>query len=149
MQRNPICQPYRGAVVNDGTAQFSVKTVCAKEYVDSRFNNEKAIAIPINNNVGTSYINDVQCYKAGHVVTVSFRILKVDKSDSAYASHNTLTGFPKPVHEVFIHVAPFNSNNLLRGIILPDGSFGWHYIPAWKTETGREAMAQVTYLTND
>lgn len=36
MQRNPICQRYRGGViVNDGTAQFSVKTVCAKEYVDA------------------------------------------------------------------------------------------------------------------
>lgn len=36
MQRNPICQRYLGGViVNDGTAQFSVRTVCAKEYVDA------------------------------------------------------------------------------------------------------------------
>lgn len=29
-----------GAILNDGTAQFSVKTVCAKEYVDSKSDNE-------------------------------------------------------------------------------------------------------------
>lgn len=29
-----------GAILNDGTAQFTVKTVCAKEYVDSKSDNE-------------------------------------------------------------------------------------------------------------
>lgn len=36
----PNMSTLSGAIVNDGTAQFSVKTVCAKEYVDSKSDNE-------------------------------------------------------------------------------------------------------------
>lgn len=36
----PNMSTLSGAIVNDGTAQFSVKTVCAKEYVDSKSTNE-------------------------------------------------------------------------------------------------------------
>ena len=36
----PNMSTLSGAIVNDGTAQFSVKTVCAKEYVDSKSANE-------------------------------------------------------------------------------------------------------------
>ena len=36
----PNMSTLSGAIVNDGTAQFSVKTVCAKEYVDSKSTDE-------------------------------------------------------------------------------------------------------------
>lgn len=36
----PDMPTLSGAIVDDGTAQFSVKTVCAKEYVDSTVRNE-------------------------------------------------------------------------------------------------------------
>lgn len=36
----PDMSTLSGAIVNDGTAKFSVKTVCAKEYVDAKANDE-------------------------------------------------------------------------------------------------------------
>ncbi len=151
MQRNPICQRYLGEViVNDGTAQFSVKTVCAKEYVDSRFNNEKAVPININNLVGTSYVDGLSCYKAGHVVEVTFTVLKIDTTGSVDdPNNNILTGFPRPLTTIPILVCPFNSNAMIRGALLPNGRFGWHYIDAWQSVQGHEVTVHFTYLTND
>ena len=139
-----------GVIVNDGTVQFSVKTVCAKEYVDSRFNNEKAVPININNRVGTSYVDGISCYKAGHVVEVTFTVLKIDTTGSVDDPNNhILTGFPRPLATVPILVCPLNSNAAIRGALLPNGRFGWHYISAWQTTGGREATVHFTYLTND
>lgn len=138
-----------GVMVNDGTAKFSVKTVCAKEYVDNRFNNEKPIAIKINNLVGTDYIHDINCYKAGHIVYVSFFINKIEYAESAYDNPPILTGFPRPLNEIFIHVPPMNSMCLIRGMLMPTGNMSWHYMDAWTSTRGKEAVAQFTYVTND
>lgn len=145
----PDMSTLSGGIVNDGTAQFSVKTVCAKEYVDNRFNNEKPIAIKINNLVGTDYINNIKCYKAGHIVYVFFDIHKIEYAGSAYSNDPLLTGFPRPLSEVWLHVSPMNSECLIRGVILPTGNMSWHYTDTWTQTQGREAVAQVTYLTND
>ncbi len=122
---------------DDGTVQFSVKTVCAKEYVDSKFNNEKAVPVNINNLVGTSYVDGISCYKAGHVVEVTFTVLKIDTVGTVNdPNNNILTGFPRPLATVPILVSPFNGSAVIRGALLPNGRFGWHYMSAWQTTGG-------------
>lgn len=139
-----------GGVTDDGTVQFSVKTVCAKEYVDSKFNNEKAVPVNINNLVGTSYVDGISCYKAGHVVEVTFTVLKIDTVGTVDdPNNNILTGFPRPLATVPILVSPFNGSAVIRGALLPNGRFGWHYMSAWQTTGGHETTVHFTYLTND
>ena len=127
---------------------FSVKTVCAREYVDNRFNDTKIKEISINNLVGTSYISDIKCLKSGHVVFVKFSVQKADNAETASAK-DILSGFPHPIDAVWIHCSPLRTNCVLRGRLNTNGKFGWHYISEWTSTHGHEAVVQFTYLTDD
>ena len=85
MQQNPICQLYRGGViVNDGTAKFIVKTVCAKEYVDSVKGNLQA------------QLNNIQCGIANLPLSRTGRVwsgvveIPVDFTDTNYIPQATI-----------------------------------------------------------
>lgn len=152
----PDMSTISGGIVNDGTVKFSVKTVCAKEYVDALRKSDEAVRVPINNLVGTDIINGVECIKAGHVVTVHFDVTKVTNSahvaDRRYA---LLSGFPRPYDGQWIWLvgsslgnSSYNNNHTtrIRGAIVED-FFSWHYSPTYNYLQGDEVTLSATYIT--
>lgn len=154
----PDMSALSGAIVNDGTAQFSVKTVCAKEYVDALRKSDEAVRVPINNLAGTDEIGDVECIKAGHVVTVHFYVRKVtDSAHVADRQHALLSGFPRPYDGQWIWCFGYSLGNaaannmrstIIRGAIVED-FFSWHYSPTYDYMQGDEMNFSVTYITNE
>lgn len=146
-----------GVMVDDGTAKFSVKTVCAKEYVDALRKSDEPVQVPITNLAGTNIIASVECFKAGHVVTVHINVRKVENAahvgDRQYA---LLTGLPHPANGAWVWVigpslgitAGANKPTIVRGVIVED-FFSWHYSPEFTYQAGNEVYLYVTYLTNE
>lgn len=153
----PNMSTLSGAIVNDGTAQFSLKTVCAKEYVDALRKSDEPVRVPINNLAGTDVISGVECYKSGHVVTVHIEVKKVENAthegDRQYA---LLNGFPRPANKMWVWIikpslgnsGEANKPTIVRGVIIDD-YFSWHYSPVWTYHRGDEVTLDTTYLTND
>ena len=145
-----------GGVILDGEAKFTIKTVCAKEYVDtlrayvdSLRDADKVVEVPITNLVGTDYINEISCQKSGHVVTVQFDVSKVLSANSGTRDSAILKGFPRPCCDmVWVHCFPMQRTVTLRGF-LADDYFTWHYCANWQTSHGDECVCTFTYLTND
>lgn len=153
----PDMSALSGAIVNDGTAQFSVKTVCAKEYVDALRKSDEAVRVPINNLAGTDILTGVECIKAGHVVTVHLEVKKAtDTAHEADRQHALLSGFPRPYDGQKIWIIGTSIGNsstagrptVVRGAIVDD-FFSWHYSPTYDYSQGDELDVSVTYITNE
>lgn len=154
-ETDPDMSTLSGAIVNDGTARFSVKTVCAKEYVDALRKSDEPVRVPINNLAGTDVILDVECIKAGHVVTVHFSVRKVtDSEHTADRRYALLSGFPRPYDGQWIwcisrslgNAYSGNHSTQIRGAIIED-FFSWHYSPRYDFLQGDEVDVNVTYIT--
>lgn len=157
-ETEPDMSTLSGGIVDDGTAQFSVKTVCAKEYVDALRKSDEAVRVPINNLAGTDEIVGVECIKAGHVVTVHFDVRKVTDSEHvADRQHALLSGFPRPYDGQWIwcigrslgnNASNNNHSTQIRGAIVED-FFSWHYSPSYNYLQGDEVDISATYITNE
>ena len=149
----PNMSPESGAIVKDGTSQFSLKTVCAKEYVDALRKSDEAVNVPITNRVGTDFINDIHCIKSGHVVYVQFEVLKVQDANEGTRDNALFTGLPHPaiMEEIWTlghTMGNSRSSTSLRGFV-KDDYFSWHYNPNWQHTRGDECVYSFCYLTND
>lgn len=156
-ETEPDMSTESGVIVNDGTAKFSLKTVCAKEYVDALRKSDEPVMVPINNLAGTDVIEGIECYKSGHVVTVHIEVRKVENAaHTGERQYALLSGFPRPINNSMIWIiAPTigNSGNgrgstIVRGVIIED-FFSWHWSPAWSYSAGDELAMSATYLTDE
>lgn len=153
----PDMSTLSGGIVDDGTAQFSVKTVCAKEYVDALRKSDEAVRVPINNLAGSDIISGVECIKAGHIVTVHLNINKVTNANHVAArQYALLTGFPHPYDGQWVWVigaslgnaASVTKSTVIRAVIIED-FLSWHYSPEYNYQPGDEMDISVTYITNE
>ena len=152
-ETEPNMSTESGAIVNDGTAQFSLKTVCAKEYVDALRKSDEAVNVPITNRVGTDFINNIHCIKSGHVVYVQFEVLKVQDANEGTRDNALFTGLPHPaiIMEIWTlgsTMGNSRSPTRLRGFV-KDDYFSWNYNQNWQKIQGDECVYSFCYLTND
>jgi hypothetical protein len=152
-ETEPNMSTESGAIVNDGTAQFSLKTVCAKEYVDALRKSDEAVNVPITNRVGTDFINNIHCIKSGHVVYVQFEVLKVQDANEGTRDNALFTGLPHPaiMREIWTlgsTIGNSRSPTRLRGFV-KDDYFSWNYNQNWQKIQGDECVYSFCYLTND
>lgn len=152
-ETEPNMSTESGAIVNDGTAQFSLKTVCAKEYVDALRKSDEAVNVPITNRVGTDFINNIHCIKSGHVVYVQFEVLKVQDANEGTRDNALFTGLPHPARMMEIWtlgstIGNSRSPTRLRGFV-KDDYFSWNYNQNWQKIQGDECVYSFCYLTND
>lgn len=139
-----------GGVILDGNAKFTIKTVCAKEYVDALRKSDEAVEVPIINVQGNEYMDGIKCIKSGHVVNVKFVVKKVDNSPwAASQEHAVLKGFPTPaLGDFFVYCKPYQNGPQLRGEFKED-YFSWHWSASWQYSVGNECEEAFTYITND
>lgn len=152
-ETEPNMSTESGVIVNDGTAQFSLKTVCAKEYVDALRKSDEAVNVPITNRVGTDFIDNIHCIKSGHVVYVQFEVLKVQDANEGTRDNALFTGLPHPAIMMEIWtlgstVGLSRSSTHLRGFV-KDDYFSWNYNQNWQKIQGDECVYSFCYLTND
>ena len=156
-ETDPDMSTLSGAIVNDGTAQFSLKTVCAKEYVDALRKSDEPVMVPINNLAGTDVIEAIECYKSGHVVTVHIEVRKVENAaHTGERQYALLSGFPRPTNNSWVWIIVPTIGNagngrgstIVRGVIIED-FFSWHWSQTWSYSTGDELTMCATYLTDE
>lgn len=138
-----------GGVILDGEAKFTIRTVCAKEYVDALRESDEVVKVPITNLVGTNYITAISCQKSGHVVQVHFRPMKIVNANSDGRNNIVLKGFPKPIRNIDMICPSMNTRSVIRGILYTDGSYGWQWMDNWNSGAGTECAVNFTYLTKD
>ena len=139
-----------GVTVSDGTVKFSVKTVCAREYVDIIKNDVGTVKqIPIS-----SYNNiyDVSCYQCGRIVFLSFGIAQITWHNQPFSTNHLFISertLPKPVKAMSIEAITNGHSTGIRLYFSTDGNLGPHYAGAYTSTQGNECEVQITYLTND
>lgn len=139
-----------GVTVSDGTVKFSVKTVCAREYVDIIKNDVGTVKqIPIS-----SYNNifNVSCYQCGRIVFLSFSIAQITWHNQPFSTNHLFIPertLPKPVKAMDIEAITHRQSPGIRLYFSTDGNLGPNYAEAYTNTQGNECEVHITYLTND
>lgn len=95
----PDMSALSGAIVNDGTAQFSVKTVCAKEYVDT-VTTQTVVPLTLN----PTYIKELReenpiYIKVGRIVQVVLHGFLLQNIPTTYKCYTIANNLPLPIIE--------------------------------------------------
>lgn len=98
-ETEPDMSALSGEIVNDGTAQFSVKTVCAKEYVDTV---TTPTVVPLTLN--PTYIKELReenpiYIKVGRIVQVVLHGFLLQNIPTAYKYYTIANNLPLPIIE--------------------------------------------------
>lgn len=98
-ETEPDMSALSGEIVNDGTAQFSVKTVCAKEYVDT-VTTPTVVPLTLNPTYIKGLREEKPIYiKVGRIVQVVLHGFLLQNIPTAYKYYTIANNLPLPIIE--------------------------------------------------
>ena len=98
----PNMSTLSGAIVNDGTAKFSVKTVCAKEYVDAQ-QKVKTHKLELDKTYVKEQREEVPIYiQVGRIVQIVIQGILLQNISENYKYYPIAHNLPPPVKEISV-----------------------------------------------